>query len=456
MLKSKTRFLIIGIIIALIIGLAIPFLFSLNLQEIWNIIKIISVFVGVTAYFFIYKKYLWLALAIVPVSIIAGQIYTLKIKEFSYEISLAEIIIILCVLFFFLDKFIKRDLKFKFSSTGFYFLLYILLMALSLLWVEYIPKAIIAIRVFLFHFAVFFIVINSIKGQKNIKKALWAVPFTGLLVGLQLLWKVYELGGFIAVPERTTIITRVGSWVFISAVLIITVPLSYTLAFLNKELWKKILLWGSSVFSAACSIFTLGKGEILSLFVGIIYLVRKLKQRRITTILTLVIIILLIIIPLTSFSTKFIERIKNFPQDPNVQFRIDEFKTGIILFINHPFLGVGAGNLKMFYKKELRYQIETESSNFILQILAEQGIAGFIIFILITKSIRHLFKKVGNRIKSPQEYFLLSGFKAMILIAFLNGMVEVTFVGLNYGILFWYMIGLLAAWGEIFTNKKTA
>jgi len=46
---------------------------------------------------------------------------------------------------------------------------------------------------------------------------------------------------------------------------------------------------------------------------------------------------------------------------------------------------------------------------------------------------------------AKRDKILLLGFASTMVVAITNSMVEVTFVGLNYGLVFWYIIGLVVS-----------
>lgn len=462
-LKTKRNKIIFSLILAVfvLVGLIPVIAYWVPKDTILFFLKGIAIVVGASILFLIYRKYPGIALITIPVSIVVGTVYKWHIMEYVYEVSLSEILIVALGLIFLFDKFLKRDFKFKLYPVGFFFLLYIALCIVSFLWVQSIPKYLITTRMFLYYFAVFFLVINTIEDIRDFRYGLWGVPLCGLAVSAQLTWKVYKLGGFItyAVPERTQIITQVGSWVFIAAIIILCVPLTYTLGLVSKKIWQKIILFGSTIFISVASLFPLGKGAVLSLFLGMTYLGTRLKQKRIVTIFIALAIILVIAVPMVTFTGAFIERMKNTFRDPNVQYRIIEYSTGSKIFSENLLFGVGAGNLKVMYKERLPHRVETDSNNFILQTAVETGVIGLVILFLIMRSIVYslvsIRKKISKSVQQNSHQILFFGFIATLIIAFVHGMIEATFVGLNYGIVFWYILGLLIVWQDLLKRTKS-
>lgn len=470
----------------LLVLLSIPLVLFWPRQTNWQILIGLAVVLGLIILFRLYKKWPFILIFIVLPAIVVGPIAVLTVRDYSYEISLAEILILAAYMIFFIDKLGRKKMNLRIGQVGWAFLGFVFLSILSLLWADNLSRGLIAIRVFGYHFLVLFLVANIIKTKKDFYRALWALPVTAFLAAVQLFYKVLCLGGFntVFIPDRTQIITPVGSWVFISAIIVLCIPLScvllvsqgfrrqqtvlqkynfFSVGWLVKtkklpvKKWQRYpILFFMIIFSVLTSIFTLGKGEILSLAAGLGYFFKKQKTQKWLVILIIALVLVLLVVFFAQFGSQFWQRILNTFSDHNTRFRIEEFKTGLRVFASHPLFGVGAGNLKLVYRQALPWFVETESNNIIIQILAELGIIGLIVAGFLVKSIIGVFKKPPLSLPlSKGERIIRLGFQSTMIVAVVNSLVEVTFIGLNYGIIFWYIVGLLVSWRQLMYKTKS-
>jgi len=449
------KILLISILIILT-GILIPFLSNWGIEEWWRLLLILGIIIGLVILIFLYFKNPVFALILIPPSIVFGQIATIRIQDWYYQISLAEILILILTLFFVLHLIAKKQvLQIKFPLLLGCFLLYIFFSLLSLGWANNLSRAIIALRNLSFQFLTLFLVVNLIQNKRDFKIALFSIPVTGFLVASELIFKVISLGGFSGgyTLARESIITPVGKWVYIAAIIIMTLPLTYILLLTNRNRWLKTFLFIETILGGIATFLTLGKGEIFSLAGGFIYIFKKQRIKKIFAILLTCTLLVIIFIPLAAYSDQFLSRLTGIFTDPNTRFRIVEFQSAYQIFIQHPILGVGTGNLKLEYKNLLPWSVETESNNFFLQVLLELGIIGFAVFLLLARAIYLEIRKAKMASINPEEKMLYVGFVSTLIIVLLNSMVEATLIGLYYGIVFWYIVGLLVIYNQVNSKK---
>jgi len=449
------KILLISILIILT-GILIPFLSNWGMEEWWRLLLILGIIIGLVILIFLYFKNPVFALILIPPSIVFGQIATIRIQDWYYQISLAEILILILTLFFVLHLIAKKQvLQIKFPLLLGCFLLYIFFSLLSLGWANNLSRAIIALRNLSFQFLTLFLVVNLIQNKRDFKIALFSIPVTGFLVASELIFKVISLGGFSGgyTLARESIITPVGKWVYIAAIIIMTLPLTYILLLTNRNRWLKTFLFIETILGGIATFLTLGKGEIFSLAGGFIYIFKKQRIKKIFAILLTCTLLVIIFIPLAAYSDQFLSRLTGIFTDPNTRFRIVEFQSAYQIFIQHPILGVGTGNLKLEYKNLLPWSVETESNNFFLQVLLELGIIGFAVFLLLARAIYLEIRKAKMASINPEEKMLYVGFVSTLIIVLLNSMVEATLIGLYYGIVFWYIVGLLVIYNQVNSKK---
>lgn len=450
------KFIIISILI-LLAGILIPSFSYWQNQEWLALLYLIGIMACFLLFLFLYSKNPVILLFLIPPTMIFGQIFTLKIRDWYYEISLPEIVIILLMIFFILQTIVQRKFKdWQFPLLSALFVLYIFFALLSFGWAQNLSRAVIALRIVGFHLLTLFLTVNLIKKTKDLKLALWSLPLTGFLVAAQVMIRVAILGGFSPnyILAREEIITPVGKWVYIAAVIVLTLPLTYALLLSVKKFWWKALLFGQIIVGAAATLLTLGKGEIFALGAGFFYFFGRQKKEKYFITLLIILALFITIFPLASYGGKFLERLYHTLNDPNTNFRLTEIKVAPKIFGENPFLGVGIGNLKLEYKNLLPWGVETESNNLFLQIILELGIIGFALFLLIIRRIYLEVKTMKSLIRKEEERIIYLGFISTLIVVLLNSLVEVTLIGLYYGIIFWYILGLILVQNALLASQK--
>jgi len=449
--------IIILSLLVLFFGIFIP-LFCYYQSDQWqSLLLFCGIFTGLVVLVFLYFKKPALILAAILPTIIFGQVTTLKIRDWYYEITLGEILIILISVLFILQAITRRKIKkIKFPFLLAILILYLALAFLSLGWANNLSRAVIAVRTLIFHFASLFLIINLVKTRRDLKIALMSLPLTGFLVSTQLILKVASLGGFGGnyIVAREWIVTPVGKWVYIAAVIVLTLPLTYALLLLAKKLWLKIILSLQMILGLTASALTLGKGEMIAALSGLIYFFKKQKGQKYIAAIILTSILLLAAFPLASYTGKFWERIYGTRDDPNTNFRMTEARVALKLFSQKPISGLGVGNLKLEYKNLLPWSCESESNNLFVQIVLELGLIGLAILILIIRQIYRELKKMKNLAKDQSDKILYFGFVSTMIVVLINALVEVTLVGLYYGIIFWYITGLILVQNRLLARKQ--
>src|ERR1700722_16718239 len=115
-------------------------------------------------------------------------------------------------------------------------------------------------------------------------------------------------------------------------------------------------------------------------------------------------------------------------------------------FVGHPLLGVGYGNYKYFYSNFFFVPVENldrlDAHNLYLQLLAETGLIGFLVFAVI---VALFFRRSWNLIRDRDPLLRLTGVGVIGALAgtLIHGAVDFMFhVSPQFGALFWIIMGL--------------
>ena len=413
---------------------------GLGIASGWLMITLIAILV---LFLLVGRHPLWLLMAI-PLVIPLGKIASIPVgSQWMYDVTATELAIIATAGVLILSILFYRTPTITSLPPLAYILLGLWLFeVVSLFWIHDIATYLIAVRVLLFHIAVFVLATLIPRSEHDIWKALWALPALLLLISAQLIWVLSTFGGFQSqlLYGRNDVATPVGALAFVLAIIVLLVPPTIVLRLRPINPLIKIIIGCILLLAAGAAFIGLGKAALLSLAIGFTYAIARLQQWSTLwkTIIVACAAALLIWFIAPTAIEPLITRWQHVGSDASTSFRIEELKTGWTQFVRHPFSGVGAGNLKYYYSRFLRgYQ--GESNNIVIQLSAESGIVGLLAFLLIVGSFIHM-------VRSPHlTPAMRVAFESALLVAFVHGMVEATFIGLEYGVVFWYIAGLLAA-----------
>lgn len=415
------------------------------------------------------EKLLKILLFLIVPAMVLGQIVSIEIQNFKYEVSASEFLIVVTIGLFIIYRIIKRDLNFYLPMIVVFFVLYIFLSAFSVLWANDTSRVIIALRVELYHILVLILALNLIKNRQDLKYLFYSLTAAAVLISGQLIYQVYSLGGFFTqfIPERNSIITPVGPWVTVSAIIVLTLPMIYALGLLNmfKNKVIAVAMFVITVLAAMASILTLGKSELMALVVGAFFFNYKYfysriksfskigdKTRIVKLFIGLVIVLTVVSFVLAPFIGGLADRFGQIFNDQNTKFRAREYQLTLLAVKDNFFTGVGAGNLKIYFRNNGLCQCYTEASNYLTHFFGELGIVGFLLFVGGGLSIARSLHSLNNLVEND-NLFLLS-FKTSLIVFLVNGFFEATIAGLNYGIVFWMIVGGLLAFEKIIRLGK--
>lgn len=410
------------------------------------------------------EKLLKFLLFLVVPAMVLGQIVSIEVRNFKYEVSASEFLIVVVTVLFIVDRIIKKDLKIHFPVTAFFFACYLFLTAFSVLWANDISRTIIALRVGLYHILIFTVTLNMIKSKKDLRYLFYSFSVAAVLISAQLVYQVYEMDGFFTkfIPERTSIITPVGPWVTVSAIIVFMLPVAYGLGlyYFQRNRTVSITFFSVAAFSALASMVTLGKSELIALVAGMAFFNYKYFNhfrleyfngvRLARAAVATAVVAAGVVFVLSPFIQGFTDRFRQTLRDENTKFRVREYQLTFSAVQENFFTGVGAGNLKVYFRNKGLCQCYTEASNYLTHFFGELGIIGFLLFLAGSKSIVgavHRLKK-----STGEDKLITLCFQAALLIFLVNGFFEATLVGLNYGIAFWMMVGGMLAFEKLYSE----
>lgn len=431
-------------LIKLLMLTVLPLLF-LIIFNLANLYLILAVFFLSLGYLFLRNR-LWLLLILALPALVFGQFINISVAaNWVYEASLSELLVIAAALIFFIDKFINGRLS-RIKTNGLLFLLFIYL-TLSIISYYHIIDFrlyIFGLKLIAFSFLAYFLSLNLIDEKNKIKAFVYSLAALALILAGQLFIKFYQMGWsnkFFF--ERNLIAIPLGPIALAAAILVLILPIVLAFYFYLDKINKvKPFLFLIFLTSALALFLTLGKAAIASLVLGLFYLFIKLKNKRVIFILGLAVFLILSFVFFNSFFSGLSERLSNAFIDVNSKFRILEYRTGWKLIKDNFWLGAGAGQQLYYFKKMLNFETAQLVNNFFLQAFIDLGLAGLILaFFMLIKIIKQAVGLAG-KIKD-KNLIIYYGLIAALLASLANGLAEVIFFALPYGIIFWSIIGAL-------------
>jgi O-antigen ligase len=425
----------------LLIALIFVFLIYFNLASVYSALAVVFLILG----YVFFKNYLWIFLIAAIPALAFGQIINIPVTtNWVYEVTVSEILIIFCFAIFIFDKFFNQKIKeIKFNKLFLIFLFYLALTTISLINVINFHLYVFELKIVGFSVLAYFLSINLLTEKKKIRWFLYSLAGLALILSAQIFVEFYSMGWSTKFFfDRNNIIFPFGPLALVSASLAMILPLIITDYFsLHHQSQYKPLAFFVSALGILAIFLTLGKTAILSFFIALLYLFIKLKNKRIIFILSFCLFLILSFIFFTSFFSGLIERVGYVFADANTQYRVLEYQTSGTIIKDHWFYGIGAGQQLYYFKKMLNFDTSQLVDNFFLQSLIGLGLVGLLVLFALT---REFFKQVTRIAKGARRQIIIFGFVASFIVAFLNGLFEVTFFTISYAVVFWIMAGVFS------------
>jgi O-antigen ligase len=317
------------------------------------------------------------------------------------------------------------------------------------------------------------LVIYILRDFASLKTAVWAVILAGLLMGavsvFQNVTNTYdnpywglggsEFSGYVGRPRATGPYMTPNPY---AQVLVVIFILALDRTWHETKIPLRLLAGGSALLCALALIFTDSRGGIanlaFTLFVFFLFNRPNLNSLIVVGVFALVVARFL--------PNNFFDRLMTLTElfdnngaiyDESFRGRTSENIAARMMFADHPFFGVGLNNYSENYLKYSREigldprREQRDPASLYLQLLAEQGLIGFTVFIFFVVSIFvRLFKahKDFKALNTRDEMYLTSA-----LFAALAGYMFMSLYKNNaYSNVFWTLVGMCISAAQIAAN----
>ncbi|MCJ7508814.1 MAG: O-antigen ligase family protein [candidate division Zixibacteria bacterium] len=346
-------------------------------------------------------------------------------------------------------KFRKTQLSFVHNPINYILLAFLAVMGLSVFTSFWPTQSVNATIDFAKILVFYFLIVNLLNDQKRLRIFIWEYI---LLIG----WvAVSSLEGYFSGNiqfaqgiERAQGITG-SDPNSLAVTLALAAPFIWYILFVEKSRWLKLLSIGVLIASLYTIILTGSRSAILGL-VTIVFLVWIRSRRKFVS---LIIALLIVTITWIVMPEQYKGRYKTILSsthgeiDDSSQGRINAWKAGMEMFFDRPFLGVGVGAFgtahATSYTPEGKPRSWLKAHNTYVQLLAELGILGTIIFVILIYNIIRQNIKVEKKILSQIKvkdwnYYLSIAMMTSLGCLFVTGIFGHSLYRFN-----WYLIAAL-------------
>ncbi len=293
-----------------------------------------------------------------------------------------------------------------------------------------------------------FVVINSIKNKKDLNKVLVVMVITATLTSI---WGLiqYKFGvgmeeGWVDKANNPDLMARVfsvfGNPNIFAEYLIMIIPISLALFWNTRYFFKKVLFLLFTVLLIIALLLTYSRGGWVGLVFGVFIFILLMEKR-----------LLFLIIPLGILSInllpppilKRLESIASLTDSSNFS-RINIWKVALDIIHENWMAGVGFGYIpfkQVFDTKTMMGVLH--SHNTYLEVLAEMGIGGFIVFLLLIVSIYKWGIKEFSKQEDRYVKTMLAGVLASISALLIHGLADNILYMPRIIITFWTMVSFV-------------
>ncbi len=307
-----------------------------------------------------------------------------------------------------------------------------------------------------------------IQSKESLRIAAWGFISTGIILGTIAIvqyvtgtftndyWGLAEsqLMNIVSGTEGYRILGTYGDPNFFAQIMVVIIPIALNRFLYEKKTELKFLAAWSLAASFFTVIFTFSRGGFLALccILALIVFIRKLPLIAILSGI-LILLILIPFIPPTYFD-RIVTILEYLPfsgadvrSEVSLRGRMSEYEVGFRMFLDHPILGIGYENYAANY---LNYSVklgldprrtERSAHSLYLEVLAEQGLLGLLMFGFV------LYSAFRNMKKAQALFHKISfdGYADLVLafqIGFIGYLVAAIFIHGAYPRNLWLLTGV--------------
>lgn len=352
---------------------------------------------------------------------------------------------LLTIFAWFLGALHLHEIKFVKSSQHYLIGCFLVFAFISIFFADNLEAALTMTGGYLKLFLFYFIAVLIVSSRSEIKPTIWIMVVAGSLAALIGLYQTFFGAAADSQGEASLLLsTRAETLThdpnYLALITVPLIPLAAGLFKIDKNLLRRVFLLSLIAIFAGTTVLTLSRMGMLCLvsaLIMILYKERRHKKFVISVVLASILTIFLI--PENVFEG--VRIFQDFRGDDSVQQRLRILKGGFNMFSDHPIFGVGIGN---FLTQSLHYTntlLPRLAHNTFLEIMAEMGIFGLVIFLSIIYFTLKDMSQLQKLYQSEKDDQFLELIKS-IRISFLVFLVGSLFLTAGPITTFWMLVTL--------------
>lgn len=338
---------------------------------------LLGIIIGII--FIVSKPYLGLFLCIFILFSTSGTLFLQKIFK---------PLLLLTIGAGFLQALRSGELKIVKASQNFLIIGFIVIAMFSAFFANDLERTAELANNYLKIFLVYFATIMIVESRLLIKPIIWIMLIAGsfaALIGFYLTFfgasdKLFGPHAIFLLTTRTESISHDPNYLALTTVPLI--PLTIGLFKIDKALIHKIILLCIISIFIITTVLTFSRMGMLCLIILLLMVLFKERRHKKFILFTLI-SLLIIFIAIPDYIWENVRSFQFMTIDESIQQRLRILKGGFNMFLEHPIFGVGLGN---FLTQSLHYTntlLPRLAHNTFLEIAAEMGILGILVFTLI-------------------------------------------------------------------------
>ncbi|MCK5146606.1 O-antigen ligase family protein [bacterium] len=334
-----------------------------------------------------------------------------------------------------LSTLINQDrIHFTDRQTVLYFILGLLILS-STLYAKDQGGSLAKILEFGKYLLLYFLIIHLVKSEKQIRLLFWLIVVSGLCMFTFGLYYSFVAGEAASGMRLISLVQDPNSF---AIKLLPAVGFSYALFKIEEKNVLKLLALLSLMLLSLCIVVTFSRGGLMGLItiLGLISWVEFRNKKGILFGITIFVILVITIPPELIFLR--IQGLSTTKLDSSILQRLRLLKGGLHIFLEHPLIGVGAGNFMAYSRQYAGTLFPMVAHNSFLEVAAELGIIGLTVFIsLISTTIKRLRKTFSNHTS-----YTITQYVRGVLFSLFGFLTHSLFLSEEYNIILFLLIAL--------------
>ncbi len=334
----------------------------------------------------------------------------------------------------------------------------------------------------------YFLIINVIRELPTLKRTIWTLLLAGSFLGglslFQEVTRTYDnsYGGFAQKNEDLDMAevnfdeyggSRRAGGPFgkenrYAQVMVVIFPLALCMFYIAPS--RKLKFWALAatglILGGIVLTFSRGAFVTLAVMVTIIVFLRYVRPMQALAGIALLVSAVMVALP------EYVERVRTVGNLSNLASRSDgaieadgslrgrfaENVAAIVVFLEHPVLGVGPGHFAKFYSEKYGNEVGTKrltsnrrAHSLYLELAADMGAVGLIAFMAVPLFVAHRLWQMRRRMRENRPD--LAHLATAILLGIFGYFGTAIFLHLSYQRYYWFLLGLAGAALQVFSAE---